>query len=58
MENLKGLGDGLTELFIFIVTGLPYLIPLGAVVTLVILAVKKKNKKKKAAQVPPEEKAE
>lgn len=56
MENLKGLGDGLTELFIFVVTGLPYLIPLGAVVTLVILSIKKKRKK--AAQVPPEKKAE
>lgn len=45
VENAKDLWEGITELFIFLVTGLPYFIPLGVVVTVFILILKRKPKK-------------
>lgn len=45
VENAKDLWNGITELFIFLVTGLPYFIPLGLVVTVFILILKRKPKK-------------
>lgn len=45
VENAKGLWTGITELFIFLVTGLPYFIPLGLVVTVFILILKRKPRK-------------
>lgn len=47
MENLKALGDFFVELFVFIVTGLPILIPLAAVVVFIVWLVHKSNKKRK-----------
>ncbi len=51
-ENLKGLGDGIVELFIFVVVALPYLIPLAAAVVLTVFLIRRKIKKKKAAPPP------
>ena len=48
MESLKNLGIFFTELFVFIVIALPYLIPLGIAVAAVILLVKIKRKKRNA----------
>lgn len=45
VENAKDLWNGITELFIFLVTGLPYFIPLGLVVTVFILILKRKPRK-------------
>lgn len=44
MDSLKALGSGLTELVIFLVSALPFLIPLGIIAVIVILAYKKKRK--------------
>ncbi len=49
MESLENLGTFFTELFVFIVVALPYLIPLAIVITAVILLTIKRRKKKKDA---------
>lgn len=54
MTNLKGLGDGIVEIFIWFVSALPYLIPLGLVITLVVILLKKKAKKSKQAKTETE----
>lgn len=46
VENAKDLWNGITELFIFLVTGLPYFIPLGLVVTVFLLILRRKPRKK------------
>jgi hypothetical protein len=46
LESLKNLGNFFTELFVFIVVALPYLIPLGAVVVAAILFIGHKRKKR------------
>lgn len=46
MQSLKNLGTFFTELFVFIVVALPYLVPLGIAVAAVILLVKFKRKKR------------
>lgn len=48
MESLKNLGVFFTELFVFVVVALPYLIPLGIAVTAVILLVRYQRKKRNA----------
>lgn len=46
MQSLENLGTFFTELFIFIVVALPYLIPIGIVLTVgILLALKHKKKK-------------
>ncbi len=53
MENLKALGDFFVELFVFIVTGLPILIPLAAVIVALIVLIRRKRKnapKKKSSK--------
>ena len=49
MQSLKDLGGFFTELFVFIVVGLPYLVILGVAITALIL-LWKRAKKKKCAQ--------
>jgi len=44
MDSLKALGSGLTELVIFLVSVLPFLIPLGILAVVVILVYRKKRK--------------
>lgn len=44
MENLKALGEFFVELFVFIVTGLPILIPLAAVIVALIILIRRKKK--------------
>jgi len=50
MENLKDLGDFFVELFVFIVTALPYLVVLGIVAAGVIVLIRRQNKKKKSVR--------
>lgn len=56
-RSMKSLGNGLTELMVFLLTRLPYLIPLaviGSVVLVIIrLTERKRRKKEKAAQSDP-----
>lgn len=48
-KNLKSLGNGLVDFFVWIVVSLPYLLPLAAIVVVTIFLVRRKRKKKKAA---------
>lgn len=50
MESMKNLGSFFTELFVFIVVGLPYIVLVGAVLAVVIILLKLRGKKKKAAK--------
>ncbi len=52
VENLKGLGSGLTEFAVFIVSSLPYLLLIAAVITAVTLLIRRSVRKKK--QTPPQ----
>lgn len=54
MTNLKDLGNGIVEVFIWFIASLPYLIPLGLVTTLVVILIKKKAKKSKQAKTETE----
>lgn len=47
MQSLKDLGSFFTEMFVFVVVGLPYLVILGVVVTAAILLIRWHRKKKK-----------
>jgi protein-tyrosine-phosphatase len=47
MQSLKNLGTFFTELFVFLIVALPYLIPLGVVITVIILLATKRKKPKK-----------
>ena len=48
--NLKNLGNSIVEIFIWFISALPYLIPLGLITTLIIFLVKRKGKKSKPIQ--------
>lgn len=51
MQSLKDLGNFFTELFVFVIVGLPYLVIVALVVTAVVLLIKfRKKKAKKAAE--------
>lgn len=52
MNSLKGLGNGLTELFIFLIVSLPYLVLIGAIVVVAVLLYRRR-KKKEAQDAPP-----
>ena len=56
MNNLKDLGNGIVEVFIWLVAGLPYLIPLGLIITLVVIILKKRSKPSKPIQTDDETK--
>jgi hypothetical protein len=47
-DNWKGLCMAVENLFVFLITTLPYTIPLSGAVVLVILALKKRKKRKQA----------
>ena len=46
MHSLKDLGEFFTELFVFLVVGLPYFVLIGIVLTAVLLLLKRRKKKK------------
>jgi hypothetical protein len=50
MESLKDLGNFFTELFVFVVVGLPYIVIIGIVVTAAILLLRFRKKKAKKAE--------
>ena len=54
MENLKNLGTGLADFLVFLITSLPYLVLIAAIVTVLLLAVKTARKKKKNSKAPKE----
>jgi hypothetical protein len=54
-ENWRGLCNGITEIFVFLISSLPYLIPLTAAVILLVLGAKRRRNRK-AARMPEEEK--
>ena len=54
MENLKDLGTGLADFLVFLITSLPYLVLIAAIVTVLLLAVKTARKKKKNSKAPKE----
>ena len=56
MTNLKDLGNGIVEVFVWLVAGLPYLIPLGLLITLAVFLLKKKSKASKPIQTDEETK--
>ena len=47
MSSLKGLGKGCTEVFIFLIANLPYLVFLSVIITCVIIITRIYNKRKK-----------
>lgn len=53
VESLQGLGTFLLELLIFLIVSLPYLIPIGGIVILVIVLYKRHKKKKSQGPTPP-----
>lgn len=55
MESLEGIGDGFTEIFIFLVARLPYLVLIAIVVTLILFFIKRRKKKKAKDTTPPAE---
>ena len=46
MESLKGIGNFFIEMFVFLVVGLPYLVPLGLLITGAIFLLRRRRKKK------------
>lgn len=56
MESLRDLGNGITEVFVFVVVNLPHFLVWGAVITAIVLLIKSLGKKKRAkAARPPEQ---
>lgn len=47
MESLKDLGSFFTELFVFLVVGIPYFAILAVVIVVVVLVIKRRKKKEK-----------
>lgn len=54
VESLKDLGNGITEIFIFLIVALPYLVVIGLGVTALILWIKVLRKKKRKQKNIPE----
>lgn len=52
-ESVKNLGVIMTELIIFFVCAIPYLVPLGVIAGVVLLIIKLASKKKKLPKQPP-----
>lgn len=52
MQSLSDLGDFFTELFVFVVVGIPYFAILAVVITVIVLLVKRRNKKDKRERKP------
>lgn len=47
MQSLEDLGEFFTELFVFLVVGIPYFIIIGVVIVVVVLVIKRRRKKEK-----------
>lgn len=52
LENLKNLGNGLVELLVLLVAGLPYLVLIAALAAVIILLVRRGAKRKKGKKPP------
>lgn len=44
-ESLEGVGDGIVDVFVYLVAGSPYLVVFGAVMALIILIARKQSRK-------------
>lgn len=55
MKSLKGLGTGITEVFVFLISALPYLAVVVLGIAAVILLIRASRKKKKKKTMPPEQ---
>ena len=51
-ESFKNLGSFFTELFVFVIVGLPYILLVGVVLTVIIIALKLRRKKRKEPKEP------
>lgn len=51
MDNFKGIWNFLVELFVFIISSLPYLLFIAVVVFVIVFAIKRARKKKKSKQI-------
>lgn len=54
-ENWKSLCEGAEEVFVFVVTSLPFLIPLAIAAGITLVAVKLATRKKPRKEVPPQD---
>ena len=55
-ESLEGVGDGIVDVFVYLIAGSPYLVVFGAVLTLIILVARKQSRKaQEKRQSPPSE---
>ena len=55
VDSLKGLGTGITEIFIFLIVALPYIAVVALCVAALVFGIKAlRKKKKKEKQTPPE----
>lgn len=57
-DNWKNLCDGAEAVFVFLVTSVPYLIPVSAAIIITVIAVKAAMRKPKKKEVPPAAKEE
>lgn len=56
MDSLEGVGDGIVDIFVYLVAGSPYLVVFGAVMALIILIARKQSRKaQKTKHSPPSE---
>ena len=55
-DSLQGVGDGLVDIFVYLIAGSPYIVVCGAVLALIILLARKQSRKaQKIQQSPPSE---
>ena len=55
-ESLRGVGDGIVDVFVYLIAGSPYLVVCGAVLAVIILIARKQSRKAhKTKQSPPSE---
>lgn len=57
-ENWKSLCEGVEEVFVFVVTSLPFLLPLAAAGAVTLVAVKLATRKKPRKEAPPQQSQE
>ena len=56
LDSLEGVGDGIVDVFVYLIAGSPYLVVFGAVLTLIILIARKQSRKaQEKRQSPPSE---
>ena len=55
-ESLEGVGNGIVDVFVYLIAGSPYLVVFGAVLAAIILLARKQSRKaQKTRQSPPSE---